>query len=144
MPVVELPEHLRRDAVRVEQFVPWDEPLSSVGEDSLYPTYRRLLSWRRWQDAVTAWGAERGLDVPQLRALGLYPVAPPRFCDTSRLTGNGSTSKPGRPGGARGLRRSTSRRSSRVHYCAVQLIILLDGPQASDTDRTVRYRPAEP
>jgi hypothetical protein len=28
VPVVELPEHLRRDAVRVEDFVPWDEPVA--------------------------------------------------------------------------------------------------------------------
>ena len=87
VPVVELPAHLRRDAVRVEDFVPWEEPVASVGEDPPYLTFRRLRAWRRWQDAVSAWGAERGLDVPQLRALGLYPIQPPRFRDTSRLTG---------------------------------------------------------
>jgi hypothetical protein len=79
VPVVELPEHLRRDAVRVEDFVPWEEPVSSLGENPPYLAFRRLRAWRRWQDAVTAWGAERGLDVPQLRALGLYPIHPPRF-----------------------------------------------------------------
>jgi hypothetical protein len=80
VPVVELPEHLRRDAVRVEDFVPWDEPVASVvGEDPPYLAFRRLRAWRRWQDAVTAWGAERDLDVPQLRALGLYPIHPPQF-----------------------------------------------------------------
>ena len=42
VPVVELPEHLRRDAVRVEDFVPWDEPVSSVGEDPPYLAFRRL------------------------------------------------------------------------------------------------------
>jgi hypothetical protein len=87
VPVVELPEHLRRDSVTVEQFVPWDEPLFSVGEDPPYLTFRRLRAWRRWQAAVIAWGGERGLDVRQLRALGLWPVQPPRFGDTSRLTG---------------------------------------------------------
>jgi hypothetical protein len=61
--------------VRVEQFVPWDEPVWHMGEDPSFLTYRRLLSWRRWQDAVTAWGAGQGLDVPQLRDLGLYPVS---------------------------------------------------------------------
>jgi hypothetical protein len=87
VPVVELPEHLRYDAVRVEDFVPWEEPVSSVGEDPPYLAFRRLRAWRRWQAAVTAWGAERDLDVPQLRALGLWPVSPPRFADMSRLTG---------------------------------------------------------
>jgi hypothetical protein len=72
-PVVELPEHLRRDAVSVEQFVPWDEPVSSVGEDPPYPTYRRLLSWRRWQDAVIAWGAGRGPGRAAAARSGLVP-----------------------------------------------------------------------
>ncbi len=86
-PVVELPAHLRRDVVTVETFVGWDEPLSCVGEDPPYPTYRRLRAWRRWQDAVAMWGAGQGMDVRQLRAAGLWPVQPPRFGDTSRLTG---------------------------------------------------------
>jgi len=82
-----LPEHLRRDVVRVEDFVPWDEPVSSVGEDPPYLTFRRLRAWRRWQAAVTAWGAGQGFDERQLRALSLWPTQPPRFGDTSRLTG---------------------------------------------------------
>jgi hypothetical protein len=60
VPVVELPEHLRRDAVRVEDFVPWEEPVSSVGEDPPYLAFRRLRAWRRWQDAVTAGPAPSG------------------------------------------------------------------------------------
>jgi hypothetical protein len=87
VPVVELPPHLRRDSVTVETFVPWDEPMSCVAEDPPYLTFRRLRAWRMWQSAVSEWGAVQGLDVRQLRALGLWPVQPPRFGDTSRLTG---------------------------------------------------------
>jgi len=68
MPVVELPEQLRRDVVTVETFVPWDEPVWQLGDVPPYLTYRRLLSWRRWQNAVAAWGAVRDLDVRQLLA----------------------------------------------------------------------------
>jgi hypothetical protein len=82
-----LPPHLRRDSVTVETFVAWDEPIACVGEDPPYLTFRRLRAWRRWQDAVEGWGAERALDVRQLRALGFWPVSPPRFGDPSRLTG---------------------------------------------------------
>lgn len=55
--------------------MPWDEPVWHMGEDLPFLTCRRLLSWHRWQDTVPAWGAGQGLDVPQLRDLGLYPVS---------------------------------------------------------------------
>lgn len=84
-----LPVGLRRENVTVESFVSWEEqPLSEYGgEDPPYLWWRKLRSWRRWQAAVEEWGAERDLDVRQLRALGLYPSQPPRFEGTTGQTG---------------------------------------------------------
>jgi hypothetical protein len=84
-----LPFKLRPENVVVEDFVSPDEqpPADWTGENPPYECWRRLRAWRRWQDAVIAWGTEQGLDVPQLRTLGLYPIQPPRFGNTSRLTG---------------------------------------------------------
>jgi hypothetical protein len=84
-----LPEHLRRDAASVEDFVPWDEvpPSWHWDEGPPYPSWRRIRALRRWQDAVATWGAERGLDRTALGQLGYWPTRPPRFGDPSRLTG---------------------------------------------------------
>jgi hypothetical protein len=82
-----LPPELRRQNVTVETFVPWDEQVSSTGEPPPYLAFRRLRARRRWQSAVEEWGSGQGLDVQDLRALGVYPTQPPRFGDRSRLTG---------------------------------------------------------
>jgi hypothetical protein len=83
---VELPAQLRCGAVTVEDFVPSGEQpphwWGRGGADDSDAEWRKIRALRRWQDAVTAWGAERGLDVRQLRALGFYPGRPPRFRDT--------------------------------------------------------------
>jgi hypothetical protein len=89
---VELPERLRRDVVVVEDFVSWDESLPSWRRDDDFdpwphPSWRRIRSLRRWQDAVRAWGTEYGLDRTALGQLGYWPTRPPRFGDPSRLTG---------------------------------------------------------
>jgi hypothetical protein len=76
-----LPFRLRPENGVVEDFVLPEEqpPADWIGEDPPYRCWRRLRAWRRWQTAVEAWGAECGLGVSQLRALGLYPVQPPPF-----------------------------------------------------------------
>jgi hypothetical protein len=83
-----LPFELRPESVVVEDFVAPDEqpPADWTGERPPHECWRRLRAWRRWQDAVTAWGAERDLDVPELCARGLYPRQRPfgvglRPCD---------------------------------------------------------------
>jgi hypothetical protein len=62
-------------------------PADWTGENPPYECWRRMRAWRRWQTAVTEWGAERGLDVPELRALGVYPRQRPFSAETVRRTG---------------------------------------------------------
>jgi hypothetical protein len=87
-----LPFWLRPENVVVEDFVEPEEqpPADWIGDDRCW---RGLRAWRRWQDAVTEWGAERGFDTSELRNRGLYPYQRPRFGDirpvegTCRLSG---------------------------------------------------------
>lgn len=82
-PVGELPEHLQRGVVTVEDFVPsWEMPpdwWSSGTGDYSDRDWRLLRSWRRWQDAVTEWGVQHGLDDGELRRRGWWPGRPPPF-----------------------------------------------------------------
>jgi hypothetical protein len=74
-----LPPELRRQNVTVETFVSWDErPDKWCTDDPPYLWWRRLRTWRKWQDAVEEWGQGQGLDVRQLRNRGLWPIQPPR------------------------------------------------------------------
>ena len=76
-----LPPELRRENVTVASFVPWHEQptVLPAGEDPPYLFWRKLQAWRRWQDAVTEWGAANGLDRDALRAEGLWPKQAPPF-----------------------------------------------------------------
>jgi hypothetical protein len=84
-----LPFKLRPENVVVEDFVSPDEqpPPDWTGENPPFECWRRLRAWRRWQDAVIAWGTEQGLDVPELCARGLYPRQRPFSAETVRRTG---------------------------------------------------------
>lgn len=71
-----LPAGLRFENVTVSSFVgPEEGPEPGSTWDR--PSWRKLRAWRRWQAQVQEWGAERGLDVRELRRLGLYPTQPP-------------------------------------------------------------------
>lgn len=82
-PVVELLEHLRRDVVVVEDFVPdWEQSPVWWGSGTGGYTdaeWRSLRSWRRWQAAVEVWGATRDLSTGELRRLGYWPTRLPPF-----------------------------------------------------------------
>ncbi|MER5263074.1 hypothetical protein ABTZ99_13495 [Actinosynnema sp. NPDC002837] len=81
----ELPEELRRGVARVEDFVTVSEKPPDRGHPD--PAgWRRFTAWRRWQAAVEAWGAERGLERPALMAAHYWPSSPLAF-DAARTRG---------------------------------------------------------
>src|SRR4051794_2311121 len=87
-----LPWELRPENVTVETFVSrWEEPAEPYSplvdpsfEGGSYPSWRRLRAWRRWQEAVTAWGAAQGLSITDLRKAGLWPTHRPPFASEHR------------------------------------------------------------
>jgi hypothetical protein len=78
-----LPPELAPDVVVISDFVADDEAppdywtTGSGGYTDA--SWRRITALRRWQHAVDAWGAARGVSVRELRAAGLRPVTPPPF-----------------------------------------------------------------
>lgn len=92
-PVVAAPppvllECLRRDGQTVERWVgpdehePYDRRTRVVGaggdpREVADAEWRQITALRRWQAAVTEWGAEHGLDTRALRRMGHWPTYPP-------------------------------------------------------------------
>jgi hypothetical protein len=82
-----LPAALRPENVTIEQFVPrgeqpparWFQRREHGGASRAYQDgiWREITALRRRQGEVRRWGAERDLNVQQLREMGLWPGRPP-------------------------------------------------------------------